>query len=367
MEVTAACPVQNTPPGTVDVALRARTKGLSPDAVGVGLENGQLVQAWSLHGTPHVMPAADLVVFTLGLAPADEDEARYLLRPIVKELEEAGITAREAIARTAAAIEETLDEADDGEGQRSKDDLLEALARMLPKGLNPWCARCEMHHVHPALQRAAALGGGVLIAPRHRGETHFVRTDRWLGATGRTSRKSGEGDAGVELVRRFLGAYGPSRESGLAMWTGIAPRAARRLWKGVAGELVEVEAAGERAWVLERDIEDLEAVGKGTAAEGVRLLPPNDPYLAQPDREMLVPDRARRGEVWRAAGAPGVLLVDGEVAGTWRSRKVGRRLEVSVTPFGALNAGARRRTAALAEDLAEVRGCEAGGLTWMGD
>jgi hypothetical protein len=165
-------------------------------------------------------------------------------------------------------------------------------------------------------------------------------------------------------VRRYLGAYGPSTAAAFAAWAGIARRAARRLWQAVADELVAVAAAGERAWLLAADAEGLEGGGEGAAAEGVRLLPPNDPYLAQPDRETPVPDRARRGEIWRAAGAPGVLLVDGEVAGTWRSRKAGRRLEVSVRPFVPLTASARSQTAALVDELAELRECAAAALTW---
>ena len=342
-DVARACPVQNTPPGTADLALRARTSGLSPAAVQEALAAKSLVQAWSLRGTPHVLPADDLAVYTVGLAPADEDEARYLLRPILSDLDAMGLPAQAAIAHTAAAIREALDQ-----GPCSKDELLAALARRLPAGLNPWGQRCRMHHVHPALQRAAALGGGFLLTPRRGNEVHLVRTDHWLAAP-----PAAPAAAGSDLVRRYLRAYGPSATVAFATWAGIAPRAARRLWQAVAGELVAVDAAGTRAWLLAADAEDLERAREGVAAEGVRLLPPNDPYLAQPDRETLVPDRARRGEIWRAAGAPGVLLVAGEVAGTWRSRKAGRRLEVSGRPFAPLTAGARSRTEALVDDLAD--------------
>jgi hypothetical protein len=387
--VLEACPVQNTPPGAADVALHARIARLSPDAMEEALLAKTLVQAWSLRGTPHVLPAGDLAVYTVGLAPADEDEARYLLRPIMSDLDAAGLPAQEAIERTAAAIGEVLDgqggrdgestrsarsDKGDLEGACSKDDLLEALARRLPAGLNPWCARCRMHHVHPALQRAAGLGGGFLLAPRRGNETHFVRTDRWLGA----APAAGNEAAGPELVRRYLRAYGPSTAAGFATWAGISPRGARRLWQAVEGELVAVNAAGGKAWVLAADGGELAGAGarvgggdrKGAGGddraggEGVRLLPPNDPYLVQPDREALVPDRARRGEVWRAAGAPGVLLVDGEVAGTWRSRKAGRRLEVTVRPFAPLSVSARRRTAALADGLGAFRESEGVALTW---
>jgi hypothetical protein len=355
-DVVGACPMQNTPPGTAALALRARVAALTPAALDEGLAAKTLVQAWSLRGAPHVLPAGDLGLFTVALAPADEDEARYLLRPILDDLDGMGLGAQAAIERTAAAIGAALDG-----GPRSKDDLLDELTRRLPPGLNPWCPRCRIHHAHPALQRAAALEGGFLLAPRRGNEAHLVRTDRWLGAA-----PAPGGDTGHELVRRYLRAYGPSTAAAFATWAGIAPRAGRRLWQPVAAETVAVSAGGERAWVLAADAAALEAAGggKGAAPEGVRLLPPNDPYLTQVDRETPVPDRARRGEIWRAAGAPGVLLVDGEVAGTWRSRKAGRRLEVAVRPFAPLPASARSRTAALADDLAGFRGCETAALTW---
>ena len=63
-------------------------------------------------------------------------------------------------------------------------------------------------------------------------------------------------------------------------------------------------------------------------ARGVRLLPPGDLFLQAPDRDLLVPDAARRAAVWpRGTPQPGALLVDGELAGTWRRR--GDRLEVA--------------------------------------
>jgi hypothetical protein len=64
---------------------------------------------------------------------------------------------------------------------------------------------------------------------------------------------------------------------------------------------------------------------------GAALVPPNDPYLRQVDRTLLVPDSRRRQEVWRPLSGPGALLLDGEVAGTWRYRRGDR--SVSITPF----------------------------------
>jgi hypothetical protein len=76
------------------------------------------------------------------------------------------------------------------------------------------------------------------------------------------------------------------------------------------------------------------------ASDAVRLLPSGDPYflLWGADRELLVPDAARRSELWTPRVWPGALLVDGEIAGTWR-RAGGT---VIVTPWRTLSATERR-------------------------
>jgi DNA glycosylase AlkZ-like len=50
------------------------------------------------------------------------------------------------------------------------------------------------------------------------------------------------------------------------------------------------------------------------------LLPSGDPYylLWRADRELLVPDAARRGELWTSRVWPGAVLIGGEIVGTWR-------------------------------------------------
>ena len=64
--------------------------------------------------------------------------------------------------------------------------------------------------------------------------------------------------------------------------------------------------------------------------------------------------RELRARVFRPAGAPGIVLADGEPAGLWRARRKGRRLEVEVEELRPLDAGAVR---AEALRLAPLRGC----------
>ena len=134
-------------------------------------------------------------------------------------------------------------------------------------------------------------------------------------------------DARAELVRRFLRVYGPATHSQLAGWAQTAASHAKRLFEGVREELVPASVEGRRGFVLVGDLERLE---RPPAASGVRLLGGHDPYVAQPDRESLVPDPALRKRLFPPVGRPGVVLADGTLAGLWRGHKKGDLLEVSV-------------------------------------
>jgi len=96
----------------------------------------------------------------------------------------------------------------------------------------------------------------------------------------------------------------------------------------------------------------------------VRLLPPSDPYLQAKDRDLLVPDKARQKEVWRILGNPGALIVDGEVAGTWRPKKSGTRLQLTVTPFDRVPPRVRKAVDSEAERVAAARGATDVDVRW---
>ena len=102
--------------------------------------------------------------------------------------------------------------------------------------------------------------------------------------------------------------------------------------------------------MLAADLDRLEAP---PAASGVRLLGGHDPYVAQPDRESLVPDAALRKQLFPPVGRPGVVLSDGVLAGLWRGHKKGDVLEVSVEWLGEpVEIGEE------AEAIARLRDCE---------
>jgi hypothetical protein len=329
--------LQDFPPGMAPVALAARVA----DA-----DMGDLVIVYAWRGAAVAVPPDDLEVFTAGLAPPDEAAARTLVGTAVDSLDPAGIGAGEALDRVSSAVADAL-----AEGPLERDDFHQALRDRLPAELLWWCRGCQSHHVHPSLWRATGIRGVLAVAERRGRVTVF----------GAPPPAPAVADAPAELTRRFLRAYGPATGSELAAWAGIAPPHARALLDSVADETEEVELGGRRALILAADADRL---ASPPAASGVRLLPPFDPYLDQRDRDTLFPDPELRARARTGIGNPGVLLVDGAVAGLWRPQKKGRRLVVKVEP---VTPAARRAAAEIEAEAAIVaphRGATTAEVTW---
>ena len=319
--------LQDTPPGTAALALAARA-----DVVPGALD--ELVLVPSIRGAPLAVAERDLAVFTLGLAPPDEEAAKALIGNAWKALD--GIPAMDALDRVSEAVADAL-----RDGPLPRDDFHQALRERLPKELLWWCRGCGNHHVHPSLWRATGVRGVLAIVGREGRAAVF----------GAPPAAPPIADPGAELAWRFLGGYGPARPRLLAEWAGLAPTHAQAVWER-AGDLVEVDVEGTRAWAL---ADDLDALAAPPAAQGVRLLPNLDPLHAGRDRELLVPDAGLRKRVWTSLGGPGIVLAGGAVAGLWRPAKKGKRLLVTVEALGDLP---RDELAEEAERLAPFRGAE---------
>jgi hypothetical protein len=157
----------------------------------------------------------------------------------------------------------------------------------------------------------------------------------------------------ADLAVFTTGALPDDEDALLAAMPG--PAAGRRAFALVAAELADVEVDGRPAGsVLAADAERLTDPAGPVA--GVRLLPPSDPLLGLRDRASLVADKALAKRLWTALGRPGALLVDGRVAGTWRQRKAGPGLTVTVAPFAPLAAGTAAAVEAEAAAMAPFRG-----------
>lgn len=214
---------------------------------------------------------------------------------------------------------------------------------------------------------AELAAGGVVVDPKTQAPAHLIGYAARQGVICRGPDRSddeptyalladwagehapvGPDEALAELARRYAGAHGPATPADFAYWSGLPLGRARRGFELIAGELVEVDAAGERARMLPGP----DLAGAGDAAPCVRLLPNFDEYLlGYRSRDLVLPPRfARRiqaGGGWVRAAA----LVDGRVVGTWRQQRQRDHILVTVEPFEAIDPAALPGLEAEATDL----------------
>lgn len=338
LDAAGGCGIQDSPPGSALLALHARVEGTTPEVLETALgEDRSLLRTWSLRGAPYFFPTADAAVFTAGVLPPTEGATRQLLLGVGPALDELGLSLAEVVDLCRAEIDDVLTGRRLAIGELGAS-LASRVARALTpsqretwKAEGPYAAGQSLGEgvVHFCV-RVLTLLGVVCFAPREGNKAPFVLVEEWLGQ----SLPAVDPEiARAELLRRYLHCYGPSTRDDFAAWVGVRAGDVAPWWNPIEGELAQVDFRGA-SWIL---TEDLDALRSGPTARGVRLLPPGDPYTQMRDRETIV-DPAHHRQVWTAAGAPGTVLVDGAIAGTWRPRKSGRKLTLTVTTFRALSA-----------------------------
>lgn len=339
----------DTPYGAARVAAVARTDGATED---VGRPGGPLPVVWGLRGAPHAHRVEDLPALARALHPVSDDDVRArLVSPQAAAGRPLGLEAwrlTTAAARAAAA---------EHGGEVAKGDLSRGTSDRVPPELTHWCRPCDAQHVSALVFQPAAFQAGLALDTGARALV-LRSLDGWPTDTGP------DVGAATRHLRRLVDLHGPLVPGDLAALVGTSVRALR---PALPEDLVPVEVDGRKVLATPSLLVLLaDAAVEERAAATVRLLPPGDPWLQSRDRELTVPDAARRKDVWRILGNPGAVLAGTEVVGTWRAkagprRAGGRRDDVTVTPAGALDDGVlaaledEARRVALARDADDVR------------
>jgi hypothetical protein len=121
-----------------------------------------------------------------------------------------------------------------------------------------------------------------------------------------------EREAIVELIKRYLGAFGPATEKDIAWWTGLNKKDFREALEALGSNVV---TEGSMA-MLKPDLHLL----KTMKARGrtVNLLPSMDPYLMGYKERDRYLDKEYYGYVFdRSGNATSTIVVDGRIAGVW--------------------------------------------------
>ena len=334
--VKESCGIQAQDARAAALAIRVRSTGLvASDVEQSRIHDRSIVRTWGPRGTLHLLATEDLGWLLSLLGPI------FIAgnRPRRVEL---GLD-NETSARGAQMIRNILA----AHGPLTRDELVEQLA---PLGL-----RLE-GQARPHLIAYAALQGILCLGPDSGAKPTYVLLDDWLGRAGLSSLSREA--ACEELARRYLSAYGPASPADMAAWSGLPMSDVRVAWTRVAASLLEVEVAGQPAWMLKSHLARLDILSSHPHV--VRLLPALDTYLlGYRNRDFAVaPQYAKRINAGGGMLRP-ALLINGQALGTWKSTLKKKQLEIIVEPFDQLPPGIQPLLESDAADIARFLGVPA--------
>jgi hypothetical protein len=304
-------------------------------------EERTLVKTFGPRGTIHLLPTADLPMWTgaLSALPPSVPTHPEGVRFTPEQAEEVIAAIGDALADTELTVDELTAAIADRAGRWAVEQTMEAFQGRWPR----W----------RQLTSTAAHRGVLCFGPGRGRKVTYTNPRRWL-----PGFRPADGDAALRtLVSRYLYAYGPAMPQHFAKWLSIPPRYAAGLFAKLAGELEHVELDGEPGWAVAGDT--------GTPLRphrGIRLLPYFDAYVvAGQPREQLYPGVAATRALTPSgqAGNYPVLLVDGVVGGVWHLRRSGRKFAITVEPLRELTAPQLRQLGGEADLVGAVMGATA--------
>ncbi len=283
-----------------------------------------LVTVMGARGAPHLHRRDDLGLVRAAMTLQDRD-----LPEMMGDRARVVAQVTDPVGHVAAAMAEVV--GDVGE-PISKSALSEGITPDLAPALVVTCERCGTDHVEDGLFRLATLRAGLELVGTGRGQS--------FAPTGAVDATPPSPDQVRAARRRFV-------DAATAMSIHTSPDAIAA-WFGWHRASVQEARAGEGGSEV--------ATSRSRTTRTVRLLPARDPWLAGSDRAWLLgANVARRSEVFRSLGAPGVVVRRGEIVGTWRQRVASSKLAIAVDVWDALTGDERGQVLADADTVAACR------------
>ena len=319
--------VQEYTPDSMRVALAARTSA--------DLTDDRLIMVWATRGAPHLHRRRDLPSLMKALWPvSDPDATARIQSNQIKEGMKLGIA---AFTATAKAFRKVVTRS------MPRGEVSTKVSALVPRELTYDCRSCQARHIAGNVWQHSGLAGAIEVESRGK-EASLAPIKNLPGPPTKND--------GIDwLITTYLRLLGPATPAEVAKYLGSSTAEMRKVWPD---GLAEVTVDGRKTWLPADAVDDLTGA---QPVSGVRFVPPMDALVQARDRDLLVPEKSRQKEVWRILGNPGVLLVDGEIAGVWRAKMSGRtRVDLTVTPFESLPPRTRKALDAEAAEVARARG-----------
>jgi hypothetical protein len=294
------------------------------------LQDRKVVRSTLLRGTLHLTTSADYLTLRGTLQPALTAGMNAVLRDRAKGLD------LEAVVAAARRVF----------GERPR--TFTELRAVLQEGVPDADERAMGYAVRTHLPLVAVPDDSPW---GFRADPKFTTAESWLG------KVPGPGAAPEELVMRYLAGFGPAAATDVQAWSALT--GIRDLLETLRPKLRTFRDEKKRELF---DLPDAPRPPEETPAP-VRFLPGFDNIiLAHADRTRIIADEHRPRVTTKNLLVLPTFLVDGFVAGTWKSSRIKKTASLTVSPFAALPKGAKAQLAEEGERL--VRFIEPDAGSW---
>ncbi len=283
------------------VALWSRLEKFSRDDLYASITSKQVVRATWLRATIHLISTTDFLTFRQTLQPVLSKALGSIARKDLDGLD---------FAEIVAGARELLGD----------DDLPFAEIRPLLQERFP----DTNHRMLGYLVRTHLPL--VMVPNEDRWAWHakagFAVADRWLGA------EINPREYLPELVKRYLAAFGPATPGDMQNWSGL--QGLKPIFEQLEDELVTFKDERKRTLY---DLPDAPRPPAETKVPVRYLADYDNAILGHQDRTRIVADEHRKGMVTKNLMVPATFLMDGFVAGTWKTEIKRKVATLNLTPF----------------------------------
>lgn len=309
--------LHSTEPATVHLAAAARTGAGVPDVEAALYRDRSLVKQLAMRRTLFAFPP-DLLPAAWGSASARVAKEQW--RVIARDIEKAGVT-RDGTRWLRTACDAVLERLSDGTAMTAKE-----IREQVPAVDGRWTYAVGKSYGgnSPLAPRVLILLGaeGRIMRAENAGHwrtsrPNWIRTEHWLDEVpDRLDSRTGY----AELVRAYLGAFGPATEIDIVWWFGATKAIIREALADIEAVAVDLEG-GLVGYVLPDDVdgvEDADEIGPWAALLPVLDSTPmgwkqRDWYLAPEDVPYLVDSNGNIGTTaWFNGRVIGAWVQDGD-------------------------------------------------------
>lgn len=285
-------------------AIGSRTTDSNLAKIEQSISEGKIVLTWAMRGTMHVVSAEDVHWMLSILSPRNLRKGEGIL----KKLE---FTPNE-VSQSEKMIYNALKE----NGRMKRQDVMKLLEDQKIMTSNG-----RGYHLLWYL----AQTGLICLGPIDDKQQTFVLLDEWIKEPTRLTTQN----ALAVIAKRYYSSHGPATLKDFAWWTGLTMKTAKEGVDRARGHLKSEVINGIQYWTSRDEPGEIKEQKMAT------LLPGYDEYLlGYKDRDavlkeeyasLLVPGR-------NAVYSP-MLVLDGEIAGTWKQEIKKGELHLSISPF----------------------------------